>query len=82
MKLVVLLQIIDLWLTGLIQFQWQDAKKNPLMSPVQQKRVYIARVITTALIAFDLILIEAAESSFTRFLPIQPILLITSKTIK
>ena len=37
----IITDIIDLWLTGLIQFQWQDAKKNPLMSPVEQKRVIL-----------------------------------------
>jgi len=73
-----LFELIDLILSWFIQFKWQDTSKNPLISPSQQTRIFYLRALVWFLIVIDVILIISAHMSFTRIVPVRPVLLILS----
>eukprot|EP01084_Bolivina_argentea_P000722 1324_1 len=73
-----LFQLMDIVLLGFIQFRWQDVSKNPLISLSKQKTIYLSRFLVWLLVVIDVMLLTVFQTSFTRYIPIRPWLLILS----
>ncbi|ETO27258.1 Ion transport protein, partial [Reticulomyxa filosa] len=74
--LCLIVEILDIWMTGLIQFRWQDSEANPLISPNQQKRIFSLRVLVTVLIFIDLLVAQTAYVVLSGYLDVRPLVLI------
>eukprot|EP01083_Nonionella_stella_P171347 585111_1 len=73
-------EFADLLLTYFIQFRWQNTSRNPLMSPNEKKNIFLVRSLVWLAVVVDVLLTVFASPqwSFTRVLPIRPLLLILS----
>ncbi|ETO22307.1 cation transporter [Reticulomyxa filosa] len=74
--LCLVVEIMDIWMTGLIQFRWQDSEANPLVSPVQQTRIFVTRIIVTLLVIIDLCIAQTWYFVLSGYLDVRPLILI------
>ncbi|ETO28880.1 cation transporter [Reticulomyxa filosa] len=74
--LCVFVEILDIWMTGLIQFRWQDNDANPLVSPENQRRIFIMRVLVTIAVIVDILVAQVSYVVLSGYLDVRPLILI------
>ncbi|ETO30749.1 hypothetical protein RFI_06370 [Reticulomyxa filosa] len=75
-SLCILVEVLDIVMTGFIQFRWQDSDANPLISPSQQMRVFVMRVLVTVFVVIDLLVAHTSYVVLSGYVDLRPLILI------